>query len=206
MKDSVQCAEITQTAEFWMNYRSVRLPNPKWKESALYSGYDYVSVGENFWVNRRWEPEALMFLKIQSGELKCSGECIKTFVQMLKRNGYFYGMYGLLDSETQLTPVFDDVLKPVPVDDCVKAYSMLKFWDSCIVYGFNDTIESFLNRYHDEFKSLLCSSDCSFLYSNTERISEKSFYKAHRIQQVVVGKEMFQLKCEIVNWANVIVL
>lgn len=189
----------------WQLYRSPVLPNPKWKESALYGGYEWVSMTDEFWVNRRWEPDFTIFQRVQEGSLPCRGACIQPFLSMLKDAGFFLNQVNLKDGELALCAKYDDYLRVNPVTQNLKAFWCLKQWTTLIVYGWNSAIQDFVKQYHGEFDKILGTSDMPIV-EGRGFIELSSLRSAHLQQKVIVAEELIAAKEYIVNWTHVIVM
>lgn len=189
----------------WQLYRSPVLANPVWKEQALYGGYEWIEVSEGFWVNRRWEAELSIFQRIRDGKLQCQGMCIKEFLDMLTDAGVFLNRVCMDGNQIVSKAKFDDYLRVRTITQAEKTFGALKHWSTLLIYGVNDEIKEFCDKYGDRFDEVLCSEHIS-IDDNHERVKESTLRKAHLQQRVLVAKEYTNLKEQIVNWSLVSVM
>lgn len=189
----------------WKLYRSVILPDPVWKEQALYGGYEWVEVLDGFWVNRRWEAELGIFMKLKEGKLQCHGQCIQEFLDVMVDAGVFANRVCMQGTEIVSKAKYDDYLRVEPVTQEEKAFGALKHYSTLLVYGINESIWKFCEQYGDRFYKILCTED-SPVDKYWERINSTSIQKAHTHQRVLVAKEFLSLKMQISNWSAVVVM
>lgn len=188
----------------WELYRSPVLPNPLWKDQAIYGGYSWLEMTDEFWVNRRWEPECRIFQRIRNKELTCHGDCISPFITMLKDAGFFYQCVNVNQGEMVPSVKYDDYLRIVPTTQNVKAFACLRHWNTLVVYGYNTKIQEFLGLYRDNFSSIVGTQELPV--TGSKPIELESLYKAHLQQKVIVAKELLKAKEFIVNWSHIVVM
>ena len=184
----------------WELYRSLISPDPFWEEQGIYGGYEWIQLMPGIWVSRRWEADIKVFNQLQSGRLKCGGACISEFLSMLQKSNVF------IDKPSEESDKFrKDIIRVTEVPQYLKVYNRVKLWDTLAIYGWNDSIRSFMGVYADSFKQIMGTLDVP-RYPGLKTVPECTLSKVSLYQCCIVSKDSPQYKQHISNWSNVVVI
>lgn len=158
-------------------YRSITRPRPLWPEVALYGGYKFIELNENYWLPRTLE-YLLLYAKF--------GENQELQTQAIRE----------LNSSTKLFKPSD-----FQRSDYLKLLYTLSRQSAIAIIGYAAGLQTIIERLAD------CTiyTDSNYTTSRITKLTTEQICKCSSTMITLMPYTETSLKSEISNWGNVIV-